>query len=308
MALAPLTGRDGKAERDVSAQGEDSAFLTRLGARVRRIRGQRGLSRKRLAESAGVSERYLAQLEAGRGNISILLLRHIAGALGLTLEGLVSDDPAAADIGEFLELLRRATPEDRRLARESLVRRRRRRDGAAVTRRVALIGLRGAGKSTLGRLVAADLGVPFVELNDEITKVSGLAVAEIFNLYGSEGYRRLERRCLGQVVEAHDSVVLASGGGIVSDSATYDGLLADFFTVWLRANPEEHMARVRAQGDLRPMAGHPEAMAELKLILAGREALYGRADRELDTSGRALEACRRELADLLTREVFAAAG
>ena len=195
--------------------------------------------------------------------------RHIAAALDMDLEALLSESDAAAD-------------------REP-----------AKARRIALIGLRGAGKTTLGQLVASDLAMPFVELNSEIAQMSGLAVQEIFNLYGAEGYRRLERRCLQQVVERRDQVILATGGGIVTDPATYDLLLGSFFTVWLRARPEEHMERVRAQGDLRPMAGNPEAMAELKLILSRREPLYRRAERDLDTADRPLEACRRALVGLL---------
>ncbi len=253
-------------DRPAQQDPEDSAFLKRLGQRVRRFRGQRGLSRKLLAQSAGVSERYLAQLESGQGNISILRLRHLAAALDRRLEEIISDGQLAG-------------PATQR-----------------PVRRIALIGLRGAGKSTLGRQAAAALGMPFIELNDEISRVSGLSVPEIFNLYGPEGYRRLERRCLRQVVEDQNEAVLASGGGLVEDSATYDLLRANFFTVWLRAAPDEHMARVRAQGDLRPMADNPEAMADLKLILRSREALYSRADRELDTTGRPAAAC---LADLI---------
>lgn len=291
--------------KESSRRREDSAFLEQLGERVRTARGRRGLSRKLLAEYAGVSERYLAQLEAGQGNISIILLRNIAGALNLALEDLVCEDEAAnAEIGVILHMLRRASPEERRLAKEALSAKHRPSDGSARAERVALIGLRGAGKSTLGKLVAADLGAPFIELNDEIASVSGLSVPEIFNLYGPEGYRRLERRCLQQVVDAHERVVLASGGGIVADPSTYDTLLSTFFTVWLRAAPEEHMERVRAQGDMRPMAGNAEAMKELKLILSSRETLYARADRELDTSGRSVQECRSALAELLKGEGF----
>ena len=303
MPLDPVTESENRKE---SSRGrEDSAFLETLGDRVRTARGRRGLSRKLLAEYAGVSERYLAQLEAGKGNISIILLRNIATALDLTLEDLVCEDQATnTEIGVILHMLRCATPEERRLAKDALTRKHRRSNGSARAQRVALIGLRGAGKSTLGRLVAADLGAPFIELNDEIAKMSGLSVPEIFNLYGPEGYRRLERRCLQQVIDAHDSVVLATGGGIVADPTTYDALLSAFFAVWLRTAPEEHMERVRAQGDMRPMAGNAEAMDELKLILSSRETLYGRADRELDTSNRSVEECRSSLAELLKREGF----
>jgi XRE family aerobic/anaerobic benzoate catabolism transcriptional regulator len=303
MPLDPVTESENRKEN--SRRREDSAFLEQLGDRVRTARGRRGLSRKLLAEYAGVSERYLAQLEAGQGNISIILLRNIAAALDLGLEDLVCEDEAAnAEIGDIVHMLRRAAPEERRLAKDALTRKHRPSNGSARAQRVALIGLRGAGKSTLGKLVAADLGAPFIELNDEIAKMSGLSVPEIFNLYGPEGYRRLERRCLQQVVDDHHGVVLASGGGIVADPTTYDALLSAFFTVWLRAGPEEHMERVRAQGDMRPMAGNAEAMDELKLILSSREALYGRADRELDTSNRSVRECRSSLVELLKREGY----
>ena len=303
MLLDPVT--ESENSKQSARRREDSAFLQRLGDRVRTARGQRAFSRKLLAEYAGVSERYLAQLEAGKGNISIILLRNIAAALELALEDLVCQDPAInTEIGVMLHMLRRATPQERRLAKDVLTRLQRQSRGSARARRVALIGLRGAGKSTLGRLVAADLGAPFIELNDEIAKMSGLGVPEIFNLYGPEGFRRLERRCLQQVIDSNDSVVLATGGGIVADATTYATLLSAFFAVWLRAAPEEHMERVRAQGDMRPMAGNAEAMDELKLVLSSRETLYGRADRELDTSSRPVEECRSSLASLLKREGF----
>ena len=260
--------------------GEDSVFLQRLGRRVRAARAQRRLSRKLLARDAGVSERYLAQLEAGQGNISILLLRHVADALGLSLAAIVSAEEDALGDND------------------------RRNHQPAGPLRLALVGLRGAGKSTLGRLLAAQLGAPFIELNDEIAKMSGLDVPEIFHLYGPEGYRRFERRCLDRAIGGHGHAVLATPGGIVADPGTYEALLGAFFTIWLRAAPEEHMARVRAQGDLRPMAGNSEAMKELKRLLKSREPLYRRADRVLDTSGRSVEACRDSLVALLEEEGF----
>jgi XRE family aerobic/anaerobic benzoate catabolism transcriptional regulator len=303
MLLDPVT--ESENSKQSTRRRQDSAFLERLGDRVRTARGQRAFSRKLLAEYAGVSVRYLAQLEAGKGNISIILLRNIAAALDLALEELVCEDQAVnSEIGIILQMLRRATPEERRSAKDVLTRMHRQSNGSARAQRIALIGLRGAGKSTLGRLAAGDLGAPFIELNDEIAKMSGLSVPEIFNLYGPEGFRRLERRCLQQVIDTNDSVVLATGGGIVADPTTYDTLLSAFFAVWLRTAPEEHMERVRAQGDMRPMAGNVEAMDDLKLILSSRETLYGRADRELDTSNRSVEECRSALAELLKREGF----
>ncbi len=306
MALEPDTEVSHAVQAETARRRPDADFLERLGARVRGARGQRGLSRKRLAQLAGVSERYLAQLETGRGNISILLLRHIAEALELGLEEIVAEQETAADIAVVMRMLRRASAEQRGQAKAAISQVMHAAKGPAKARRIALIGLRGAGKTTLGQLIAEDLKIPFVELNSEISKMSGLAVPEIFNLYGPEGYRRLERRCLQQVVETQDRVILATGGGIVTDPSTYDQLLASFFTVWLHATPEEHMERVRAQGDLRPMAGNPEAMAELKLILGGREALYRRADRALDTSGQSAEPCHRDLLALLRQDGFTA--
>lgn len=300
MTAERLAGLEGRNRRDVPRPEDDAAFLADLGQRVRQIRGQHGMSRKLLAEYAGVSERYLAQLESGQGNISILLLRDVARALDLPLEDLLAKE-LTADLAVIQQMLRRASPEQIALAKQAVARIQQGQGSRSRAQRIALIGLRGAGKSTLGRLVAADLGMPFVELNDEIAKMSGLSVAELFNLYGQEGYRRLERRCLQQVVDSQDKVVLATGGGIVADPATFDLLLATFYSVWLRAAPEEHMERVRAQGDLRPMAGNPEAMEELKLILSSREALYSRADSQLDTSGQVVESSGRALS-LLLRE------
>ncbi|MEM7227139.1 MAG: helix-turn-helix transcriptional regulator [Pseudomonadota bacterium] len=304
MGLEASSESNSAAELTEGSPRSDSAFLAQLGERVRGARGQRGLSRKRLAQLAGVSERYLAQLETGRGNISILLLRHITEALELSLEEIVADRDTAGDIALIVQMLRRASGAQRGQAKAAITEILQTAKGPAKARRIALIGLRGAGKSTLGQLVAGDLGIPFVELNSEISNMSGLAVPEIFNLYGPEGYRRLERRCLQQVVDTQDRVVLATGGGIVTDPSTYDLLLESFFTVWLHATPEEHMERVRAQGDLRPMAGNPEAMDELKLILGSREALYRRADRAFDTAGRPVGICRRSLLDLLRQDGF----
>ena len=294
--METVTGLEGRSRREASRPGDDSGFLAQLGQRVRQIRGQRGMSRKLLAECAGVSERYLAQLEGGQGNISILLLRDVARALDLPLEELLAE---SADLAVILHMLRRVSPEQLSQAKKAVTRIQQGQGRPSRARRIALIGLRGAGKSTLGRLVAADLALPFVELNDQIAEMSGLSVAELFNLYGQEGYRRLERRCLEQVVAKQEQVVLATGGGIVADPSTFDLLLSAFHTVWLRAAPQEHMERVRAQGDLRPMAGNPEAMEELKLILSSREALYSRADSQLDTSGSALEVSRQALGTLL---------
>ena len=270
-----------------AAAADASAFLLKLGRRVRAARAAAAMSRRRLSEISGVSQRHLAQLEAGVGNISIVLLKRVAEALSARIEDLIGDGRAPdAEIETFAKLFCAASDERRRKALEVLEP-----DGAgsARARRIALIGLRGAGKSTLGRLSAGALDAPFVELNAEIAKTSGMPVAEVMALYGQEGYRRLERQALEQIAAAHETVVLAVAGGVVSEPDTFSYLLRRFHTIWLKAKPEEHMARVRNQGDTRPMAGNPAAMDELKAILVSRESLYARAQAQVDTSGRTVE-------------------
>jgi XRE family transcriptional regulator, aerobic/anaerobic benzoate catabolism transcriptional regulator len=263
----------------------DEDYLTGLGARVRAARKGLKMSRQDLASSSGVSMRYLAQLETGSGNASILVLRQIAAATGLGVEDLVAD--ADADALGLAAAVRKTTLVERMHLMDALGALRRASGGADPRRaRVALIGLRGAGKSTLGQTVSERMDVPFVELNHTIEAESGLSIPEVFSLYGDAGYRRLEKRCIEAVIAAHDRVVLAVGGGIVGEAGNYDLLLGGFHTVWLRASPEEHMARVRAQGDERPMAGKPQAMDELRGILEAREKLYAQADARLSTSGK----------------------
>lgn len=285
-----IVGFDGRATPPETAAGEEAAnraLLALVGERVRTARARKGLSRRVLSEKSGVSQRYLAQLEGGEGNISILLLRRIAEALDLRIEWLVaSDDPWSSDTVTVSRLFQRANAEERRrviaiLDPEHPSLRR--------ARRIAFIGLRGAGKSTLARMAADRLGLPFLELNQEIEAASGMPVNEVMALYGQEGYRRLERQAVERIVATHDEIALAVAGGIVSEPETFDLLLRHFHTVWLKAAPEEHMARVRAQGDTRPMAGNPAAMEELRSILTSREALYARAGIHVDTSGHSPE-------------------
>jgi XRE family aerobic/anaerobic benzoate catabolism transcriptional regulator len=263
------------------------AFLVALGERVRRLRAIRGMTRKALAQATGVSERHLANLEHGVGNASILVLLQIAKAFNCALAELVGD--VTTESPEWLlirELLSGRSEADLQRARESLAQLFGVGGGQRPNRfqRIALIGLRGAGKSTLGQMLADDLGYPFVELNVEIERVAGCGILEIHNLYGPNAYRRYERRALEEAVQLYPEMVLATPGGLVSEAATFNLLLAHCYTVWLRATPEEHMGRVMAQGDFRPMSGNSEAMADLKRILAGREAFYAKADLTWSTS------------------------
>jgi XRE family aerobic/anaerobic benzoate catabolism transcriptional regulator len=266
----------------------DEEFLAELGQRVRRIRALRGMSRKVLAEVSDISERYVAQLEGGMGNVSILLLRRVAKAAGIKLDDLIGDAPN--EMASFRDLLRTASPEAIERAKAVL----RGEDAVSLHRRpivdrVALIGLRGAGKSTLGRLAAKRLRWKFVELNREVERESGFSMAEIFRLYGQEGYRRLELKALRKICARREPVILATGGGIVSEAASFELLLSSFFTIWLKAAPEEHMARVRQQGDLRPMANERAAMDDLRMILSTREPFYARAAASIDTSGKSVD-------------------
>ena len=262
-----------------------------LGARLRTLRAARGMSRRILARDSAVSERYLAELENGRANPSIGVLARIGAAIGVDLAALFR--PPSRDAAAAMALLERLDPEDRAAARALLERR----FGRAADKgeRIALVGLRGAGKTTLGRLLAERLGWPFVELTREIERDYGADVAEILALSGQPGLRRQEYRALDRLVEERARAVIAAPGGVVAEGASLDLLLARTHTVWLAASPEEHMARVAAQGDRRPMADNPEAMADLRAILAARSPDYARADARLDTSGRPLENCLDEL-------------
>jgi len=246
---------------------QEAAYLARLGARVRAWRAERGTTRKVLAAASGVSERYLAQLEAGEGNISVLLLRKVARAMEVPVEALVREHDAAP---------RRS--------------------------RIALLGLRGAGKSTLGAKLARALDVPFIELDREVENDAGASLGEVFSMYGQEAFRRFERRALERVLKQHERAVIAAGGSLVTDPGTYQLLLDRSYCVWLKASPEEHMARVIAQGDMRPFKGRSAALDEIRQLLADRERLYARADVTLDTSGRSAKQGLAALRALLAKE------
>ncbi|MBK7548891.1 MAG: helix-turn-helix transcriptional regulator [Rhodoferax sp.] len=266
-------------------------FLVSLGERARSLRARRGMTRKAVAAAADVSERHLANLEYGEGNASILVLLQVAGALHCSLFELLGDvttlNPEWLLIRELLENASEANLRKARIAvGEALG------TGGGTPHanpRVALVGLRGAGKSTLGQMLADDLGYPFVELSREIEKFAGCSVNEIQNLYGMNAYRRYERRALEEAIQIYPEAVIATPGGLVSDPATFNQLLTHCTTVWLHADPEDHMKRVLAQGDTRPMANSREAMEDLKSILAGRAAFYSKSQLKLDTSAQPLD-------------------
>jgi len=266
---------------------DETDYLRQLGERLREARARRGMTRKILARDSGVSERYLAQFEAGQGNISIILLRQVAKAMGLPLAEFVQEErPHPVELTLLIETLARLSPQELHAAHKLLTQS----FGAPERRqRIALIGLRGAGKSTLGARLAASLEVPFIELDREIERDLGAHLSEIFDLYGQSTHRRHERRALEAVIERHERSVIATGGSLVSEPATFDLLRAACFTIWISASPESHMSRVLAQGDVRPMAGNEEAMEDLRRILAGREALYRQADAVIDTTGHSIE-------------------
>ena len=288
----PVPSPSPPAQSQALAEPKNPSLLA-LGDRVRRLRASRGMTRKAVALAADVSERHLANLEYGIGNASFLVLQQVAAALHCSLAELVGD--VSTSTPEWLLIRELLTPCD-----EAVLRRVRialggllgKGGGSAVgprSPRIALIGLRGAGKSTLGQRLADDLGFAFVELSREIEKFAGCSIGEIQSLYGQNAYRRYERRALEEAIQIHPEAVIATPGGMVSDAATFNLLLAHCTTLWLQADPQDHMQRVTAQGDLRPMAASTEAMEDLRQILAGRADFYSQADFRLDTSAAPLE-------------------
>lgn len=282
---------------------QDVAQLqARLADKLRKARARTNMSRRVLAEKSGVSPRYLAQLESGAGNISVGLLCRVAKALELRIEWLLAEeDPWNSEVVRMSELFRTARREERDKVIELLepvV------NPALRSQRVCLIGLRGAGKSTLGAAVSKLLGVPFIELSQEIEDRAGMPVGEVTALYGQDEYRKIEWQMLRRIVANHDHVIVAVSGNIVSNSDTYDYVLSHFHSVWLRAQPEEHMLRVRAQGDSRMFSGNMAPVDQLKAILQGREKLYAKAEAELDTSSKTVAASMRELARLIQERRF----
>jgi XRE family transcriptional regulator, aerobic/anaerobic benzoate catabolism transcriptional regulator len=286
---APIAPSDGG-----SVDADKNPALVALGERVRALRSRRGMTRKALALAADVSERHLANLEYGIGNASFLVLMQVSQALQCSLAELIGDVTTASPewllIRELLERRDEATLRRVREAIGTLLGNGATNAGRAQrSSRIALIGLRGAGKSTLGRLLAEDLDYPFVELSREIEKFAGCSISEIQGLYGQNAYRRYERRAVEEAIQIYPEAVIATPGGLVSDAATFNLLLTHCTTVWLKASAEDHMNRVIAQGDMRPMADSKEAMEDLKGILAGRAAFYSKADFRLDTSAQGLD-------------------
>lgn len=266
-------------------------FLVRLGERVRTRRNGRGMTRKELAAAAGVSERHLGNLELGVGNASVLILLQVASALKCKPADFLQDDDHSVEWSLIRELLENHDEATLRRVREAILPIV---DAASTNAgprppRIALIGLRGAGKSTLGGMLAEDLGYPFLELSREIEKFAGCTISEIQALYGQNAYRRYERRAVEETIQLYPEAVIAVPGGLVAEPATYNLVLSHCTTVWLKAHPEDHMRRVAAQGDLRPMAGNNEAMDDLKGILAHRTPFYAKAEMHLDTSARPLD-------------------
>ncbi|MBS1269809.1 MAG: Shikimate kinase [Gammaproteobacteria bacterium] len=269
-------------------------YIAGIGERTRGLRAERGMSRRDLSGHSGISERYLAQLESGHANISVTLLWQIAEALSVEFQELLpSSDAPAIQLKPLLNFFERLSLEQQKAAYSLL--RKKFIDAPGPPRGVALLGLRGGGKSTLGNLLAQELNLPFVHLGDLIEELAGMKTAELFSLGGQKAYRRLEYQAVKQVIERDDPVVLETGGSLVSEQRTYNDVLGSFYTVWVKASPEEHMNRVVAQGDLRPMQDSNEAMSDLRRILAERQGYYSAANYVLDTSARTVQDCLREL-------------
>ncbi|MDE2253358.1 MAG: helix-turn-helix transcriptional regulator [Betaproteobacteria bacterium] len=288
--MAPAQSGRASMREPAQADAERNPFLAALGERVRALRARRGLTRRAVALASDVSERHLANLEGGIGNASILVLLQVSQALQCSLAEILGDittsSPEWLLIRELLEHRDEATLRRVRVSIGEMLGTGG--ENARHSSRIALIGLRGAGKSTLGKMLAEDLGFPFIELSREIEKFAGCSVAEIQSLYGMNAYRRYERRAIEESIQLYSEAVIATPGGLVSDASTFNLLLAHCTTVWLKASPEDHMKRVVAQGDLRPMASSEEAMHDLKSILAGRAAFYSKAEFSIDTSAQPL--------------------
>jgi XRE family aerobic/anaerobic benzoate catabolism transcriptional regulator len=294
----------GERAPDAGRLDQQQAFAAAIGRLVRLARAKRGMTRRQLAQESGASERYLAQIESGQGNPSVIILKSIADALGVPIIELVPrTNGRTAAMTQILDLLGRM-PLSELPAVAELIERRAAQDAATDRgRRIALIGLRGAGKSTLGKRLARQLGCPFIELDRMVEQDYGARIPDLIEIAGLATFRRYERACLERVVEEHPAAVIATAGGIVSDPETYALLLRRTYTVWVKARPDEHMRRVMEQGDFRPMAQNREAMADLVAILEARGADYARAQAQLDTSGDTAEQSFAKLARIVERYV-----
>jgi len=283
-----MTSQESTLMEPSESETKRNPFLEALGERVRTLRSRQGMTRRAVALAADVSERHLANLEYGTGNVSVLVLLQVAQALQCSLAELLGDVTTTSP--EWLlirELLSKRSEADLRRARVQLSEMFGEGGNAQERKnRIALIGLRGAGKTSLGQRLADDMGFPFIELSREIEQFAGCQISEIHNLYGANAYRRYERRALEEAIQIYPEVVIATPGGLVSDSANFNLLLSHCTTVWLQADAADHMGRVAAQGDMRPMAASREAMEDLKRILEGRSAFYSKADLAINTSGR----------------------
>ena len=303
--MSEITNFRGETSQQADADPVEASvtqLIARVGERVRKARERKGIPRRVLSERSGVSPRYLAQLEAGEGNISIGLLQRVAVALDHRIEWLTGeDDPWNSDALKVTDLFRSANADTQQAVMRLLSPEP---EQGRRAQRICLVGLRGAGKSTLGRLAGEALDLPFVELNSEIESQSGMPVAEVMALYGQEGYRKLEAQAIERIIATHEAMILAVAGGIVAEPETYSTLLNHFHTIWLRASADEHMSRVRAQGDERPMSGNPEAMEQLQSILRSRESLYAQATCCLDTSGNDVQGSLGGLLQLISDHDF----
>jgi XRE family aerobic/anaerobic benzoate catabolism transcriptional regulator len=279
----------------------EAAFLAAIGSEVRRNRAKRGMTRRQLAQASQTSERYLAQIESGVGNPSVSVLRAIAQALDLPCAALLPEAGArTAALGAILDLLAQV-PEGELPALAKDIETRLARPGSADrARRIALVGLRGAGKSTLGRMLAQHLGWPFIELDRLVEEDYGASIPDLIEMAGTATFRRHERSALDRIITAHESAIITTAGGIVANPETYALLLRRTHTIWIKARPEDHMSRVMAQGDFRPMAQNRAAMADLVAILEARRADYSRAEADIDTSGEAIEQSFAKLLRIVT--------
>jgi XRE family aerobic/anaerobic benzoate catabolism transcriptional regulator len=285
-----------------AGRSDEQAFVVALGRRVRMARAKRGMTRRQLAQQSGASERYLAQIESGNGNPSVIILRSIAHALDVPIvELLPRPNGHTAAMAHIVDLLGRLPADALPAIAQQIESRAAAAAASDRARRFALVGLRGAGKSTLGRMLAQELGYPFIELDRLVEQDYGAAIPDLIEMAGLATFRRYERACLERVLEANEAAVIATAGGIVSNAETYGLLLRRTHTIWLKASPEEHMSRVMDQGDFRPMAQNREAMADLVAILEARRTDYARAAAQLDTSGDTVERSCEKLGAIVAR-------